>query len=206
MNQAARFSLGGHFFLGRFLKASSSALNVSPVRAMSNSFRRTNLTLKSDHGKISVIFLATGLILIGAWIAWAFRAHVTRYEVSDSARLEVAAATYPVQAGVSGRLTANKLTLGREVQAGEVLAQLDSRAEQLSLDEERTRTAAFEPQLAALRSEMESEGAGRQDEQNVLSLSVAAAQAQLREAEAQAALSSREAQRAESLRKGRHHR
>ena len=165
------------------------------------SFRRTNLTLESDHGKVSALILATGLILLAAWIAWAFRARITRYEVSDSARLELTAATYPVQANVSGRLVTNHLVLGREVQAGEVLAELDSRAEQLSLDEERSRAAAFEPQLAALREETNFEGAGGQDEQRVLNFSLNAAQAQLREAEAQAALSAAEAERAQKLRK-----
>jgi multidrug resistance efflux pump len=167
---------------------------------MSNSFRRTNLTLERDHGRVSGLIVASGLILLGAWVAWASRAQVTRYETSDSARLEVTAAAYPVQASVSGRLLANHLVLGRAVQAGEVLAELDSRTEQLSLYEERTRAASFEPQLAALRSQMESEGAGRQQEERVLNFSVDAAQAQLREAEAQATLASKEAARAESLR------
>lgn len=168
---------------------------------MANSFHRTNLSLQRDHGRVSAVILASGLLLVGAWITWAARAHVTRYEISDSARLEVTAATYPVQAGVSGRLIASRLLLGRQVQVGEVLVELDSRAEQLSLDEERTRAAAFEPQLAALRAQMESESAGRQDEQRVLNFSVDAAKAQLQQAELQAALAGKEAARAESLRK-----
>lgn len=168
---------------------------------MSISFRRTNLMLEGDHGRISALILAIGLILLGAWITWAFRAHITRYEVSDSARLEVTAATYPVQANVSGRLISNHLVLGREVQAGEVLAELDSRAEQLNLDEERTHAAAFEPQLAALREQMDSENVGGKDEERVLNFSQDAAQAQLREAETQATLAAAEAERAHKLRK-----
>ena len=168
---------------------------------MSISFRRTNLALNNDHGRVSGFLLAIALLLLAVWIMWAFRARVTRYEVSDTARLELTAATFPVQASVSGSLVNNYLQLGREVQAGEVLAELDSRAERLSLDEEKTRAAAFEPQLSALRAELESESAGANGEQRVLSFSESAAQAQLREAEAQAALSAKEAQRAESLRK-----
>ncbi len=157
--------------------------------------------LENDRGRISAVILAAGLILLGAWIAWAFRARITRYEVSDSARLEITAATYPVQANVSGRLVSNHLVLGRQVEAGEVLAELDSRAEQLSLEEERTRAATFEPQLAALRAQMQSESAGGEDEKRVLNFSVDAAQAQLREAQAQAALAAAEAERAQKLRK-----
>jgi membrane fusion protein (multidrug efflux system) len=106
-----------------------------------------------------------------------------------------------VQANTSGRVVVNRLVLGREVQAGEVLIELDSRAERLNLEEERTRAAAFEPQIAALHSQMESENAGRQDEQRVLNFSLEAAQAQLREADAQAILAAKEAVRAESLRR-----
>lgn len=167
---------------------------------MSNSFRRTNLSLEGDQGWMSAIILLTALVLVGAWIAWAFRARVTRYEMSDSARLEVSSAAYPVQASISGRLICNGLVLGREVQAGEVLVELDSREQQLAFDEERTRAAAFAPQLEALRAQMDSENTGHTDEQHVLNSSLDAAHAQLREAEAQAALAAKEAQRAESLR------
>jgi membrane fusion protein (multidrug efflux system) len=139
--------------------------------------------------------------MVAAWIAWAFYARVARYEVSDTARLEVTTASYPVQSGVSGRLITNGLQLGKVVQAGETLVELDSRAEQLDLDEERTRAAAFEPQIRALEAQMETEKSGGQTEQHVLNFSRDAAEAELRQAEAQAALSAKEAQRAESLRK-----
>jgi len=168
---------------------------------MSNSFRKTNLTLEGDRGTVLGIALVIGLVLAGGWVAWAVRAKVTRYEVSDSARLEVSAASYPIQANVSGRLVSHHLLLGEMVQAGEVLAQLDSRGEELSLQEERTRAAAFEPQIRALRAQMDSESAGGQSEQRVLTFSEQAAEAQLREAQAQAELSAKEAARAESLRK-----
>jgi membrane fusion protein (multidrug efflux system) len=162
-------------------------------------FRRTNCALQSDQGTTSAVVLIVGLLLVGAWIAWAFCARVTRYEVSNSARLEVTAASYPVQASVSGSLVASRLSLGREVQAGELLAQVDSGTEQLSLEEERTRAAAFGPQVAELRAQMEAESSSGRDEQRVLNFSLEAAKAELRQAEAQAALAAKEAQRAESL-------
>jgi membrane fusion protein (multidrug efflux system) len=165
------------------------------------SFRRTNFSLERDHGMISTIILLSALALGTAWIAWAFLARITRFEVSDSARLEVMSASYPIQAGVAGRLVSNHLVLGRQVIAGEVVAELDDRPEQLSLEEERTRAAAFEPQMAALRDQMQAESMGGQDEQKVLSFNVEAAQAELRQAEAQTASSAKEADRAERLRK-----
>jgi membrane fusion protein (multidrug efflux system) len=125
---------------------------------------------------------------------------VTRYEISESARLELDAAAYPVQASVAGRLVASQLVLGKEVHAGEVLAQVESDDERLSLQEERTRFASLEPQLVALRSQMQSEDQGRTDERQVLSLSIEGAQAQYREALVQATSAEQESDRAAHLR------
>ncbi len=143
--------------------------------------------------------LLTALVLLSAWLVWAFRAHITRYEISDSARLEVAAAAYPVQASVSGRLVFSQLVLGKEVRSGDVLVELDSNSERLSLQEERTRLSALEPELTAFRSQIESENDGRTDERRVLGLSTEGARAQYHEAEAQAVLAEQEAQRANQL-------
>ena len=140
------------------------------------------------------------VLLVLSWLAWACRSHVTRYEVSDSARLEVNASAYPVQTNLSGRLVSSKLMLGREVHQGDVLAELESSAEELALQEERTRKASIVPQLAAVRAEMQSEEAGAGDERSVLTYSNAAALAQFREAEAQARLAQEQAERSERMR------
>jgi len=133
-------------------------------------------------------------------MTWAFRARVARYEISDSARLEVDAAAYPVQASGTGRVVASHLVLGKEIHAGDVLAQIESDDERLSLQEERTRSSSFEPQLAALRSQMQSENEGGTDERQVLSLSIDGAQAQYREALVQATAAEQESERAAHLR------
>ena len=155
--------------------------------------------MKADSGIRSLAVIVTALVLLGAWTTWAFRARLTRYELSDTARLEVDSAVYPVQANVSGRLLTSRLSLGKEVHAGDVLAELDSNAERLSLHEEETLLAALGPQIAALRSQMQSEEAGRADESRVLTLSVEGARAQYREAAAQAALAEEQADRASRL-------
>ncbi len=167
---------------------------------MANSFHRIHQSLRADSGIRSTTALVTGLLLLGTWIAWAFRAHITRYEISDSARLEVAAAAYPVQANVSGRLVSSQLIIGREVQAGDILAELDSNGERLSLQEERIRLASLQPQLEALKAQTHSEEEGRSDERRVLGLSIDGARAQYRQADAEAALAEQEADRANRLR------
>ncbi|MGI9073303.1 MAG: HlyD family secretion protein [Bryobacteraceae bacterium] len=166
---------------------------------MANSFHRVSHSLRADNGLRSSAGIVIALALAAGWTTWAFKARVTRYEISESARLEVDSAAYPVQASVAGQLVASQLVLGNEVHAGDVLAEIASDNERLSLQEERTRLATLEPQLAALRSQMQSQDQGRTDERRVLSLSVDQARAQYREALIQAASAEQESERAVRL-------
>jgi membrane fusion protein (multidrug efflux system) len=168
---------------------------------MSNSFHRVSRSLRVDKGLFSASALILALLLLGAWLFWAFRARITDYEVSDSARLEVASSAYPVQADTSGRLVVSHLTLGSEVHAGDVLLELESKSERLSLEQEAVHRASLEPQLRALRTQLASEGRGRSEEETVLTVSTSGAESQYRQAEAQAALAGEEAARAERLRR-----
>jgi len=167
---------------------------------MASSFHRTSQSLRLDRGIWSITAFAVAITLIVAWLVWAFKAVVVRYEVSDSARLEVDAAPYPIDAQVAGKLTASRLVLGKEVRAGEVLAELDSRGEQLSLNQERIHRASLAPQLAALHSEVSSGEQGNAAERAAVTVAIGGAEAQRRQAEAQAALAEEEAARANRLR------
>lgn len=167
---------------------------------MASSFHRTTQSLRLDRGIWSISAFVIALALVTAWLVWAFKAVVVRYEVSDSARLEVAAAPYPVEAQAAGRLTLSRLVLGQEVRAGDVLVELDSRSEQLALDQERVHLASLAPQLAALRSEVLSDEEGNAAEQEAAVAATNGAEAQRRQAEAQAALAEEEAARARRLR------
>ena len=158
---------------------------------MARSFHRTSQSLRLDRGTWSITAFAVAITLIIAWLVWAFKAVVVRYEVSDSARLEVDAAPYPIEAQVAGKLTASRLVLGKEVRAGEVLVELESRSEQLSLNQERIHRTALAPQLAALRSEVSSDEQGNAAERAAVTVAVGGAEAQRRQAEAQAALAGR---------------
>ncbi len=168
---------------------------------MASNFHRIGRSLTTDNGSKSITVIAIGLLLVLAWLFWAFHAQVAMYEVSDSARLELNASTYPVQASLAGQLVASTLTLGKQVQAGEVLLELDSSAEQLSLAEEQARRASIGPQLEALHLQMKSERAGQGDERLVLGFSKEGALAQYRQADAQATLAERESDRAIRLQK-----
>lgn len=167
---------------------------------MANSFHRVSQSLRADNGVRSTTGVVIALVLVGAWLAWALNAHVARYEISDSARLEVNGAAYPVQANVSGRLVASQLALGKEVRAGDVLVELESSDERLSFEEERTRLATLGPQREALQAQMHSEQAGEGDERRVLGVSAEGARAQYQESQAQSILAGQESQRASRLR------
>jgi membrane fusion protein, adhesin transport system len=166
---------------------------------MPNSFHRVSRALGADHGGISTLALLVATGLLAGWMAWAVESRVTRYEVSDSARLEVDRAAYPIQTGSSGRLVLSNLVLGKEVRAGDLLVELDSTAERLSLQQERTRLGAFQPQLIALQAQMASEDQGRTAERGVLAFSIDGARAQYREAEEQASAAEQQADRAQRL-------
>jgi membrane fusion protein (multidrug efflux system) len=131
---------------------------------------------------------------------WAFRARITRYEISDSARLEVDTAPYPIQANISGRLLRSNLVLGKQINAGDVLAEIDTQTEELTLREEQTRLFQLQPQINALRAELEAQNDGKTDERRVLALSQSGARAQYEEADAQATLAEEELARANRLR------
>lgn len=166
---------------------------------MSNSFHRVSRTLGADRGGISTLALLIATGLMAAWMVWALESRVSRYEISDSARLEVDRAPYPIQVSSSGRLAVSNLALGNEVRAGDVLAELDTTAERLSLQQERARLAAFQPQIAALQAQMGSEDQGGSAERGVLALSIEGARAQYREAEQQAVAAEQQADRAARL-------
>ncbi len=166
---------------------------------MANDFGRVNRALRADRGFKSAAGLCIAFALLGAWTAWALTAKVTRYEVSDSARLEIEGAACPVQANAAGRLVASGLTLGKEVKAGDVLVELDSDQERLNLQEQKAHLASLQPQMAALRAQMSSEGEGRSGDRQVLGFSAEEARAQFKEAETQSQLAAQEADRARRL-------
>src|SRR3954462_8330874 len=167
---------------------------------MPESFQRVSVSLRADRGVRSPVVLLVAVLLVAGWFGWAFLSRITRFEISDSARLEIDSAIYPVQANTAGELLSSRLALGRHVNAGDLLVELSTERERLALEEEKARLAALQPQLAALRAELESETEGKTDERKVLVLSVDSARAQYEEANAQAMLAEEEWSRANRLR------
>lgn len=147
-------------------------------------FARSMRSLEADSFRLSAAMLTVAAILLAAWCGWFFFARVSLYEVSASARVEVAAASHPVAAPVAARIIASHVSLGQEVAAGDLLLELEARSEALELEEERSTRAANQSELTELHQEIASERAALEQSTQAARLELQEARATLREAEA----------------------
>jgi membrane fusion protein (multidrug efflux system) len=166
---------------------------------MATPFPRTLRSLAADGCRPQLAGLLVFTALLLAWLAWFVLAEVTVYEVSDEARLEADIAAHPIDAPALGRIVATRLLLGREVQAGEVLVELDADAQRFQLEEEGSRLAGLGPQLEALGAEAAAEERSLAQERQASLAALEEARAKSREAEALARIAEQERERAQSL-------
>jgi len=116
--------------------------------------------------------------------------------------LEADHALYPLEALAAGRVEATHHAAGKEVQAGDVLVELDEDAQRLQLQEESARLAALAPQLVAIRDEIAAEKEALGRSRDASRVGVDEARAQFREAEAAARFAELEAERLARLHAG----
>ena len=166
---------------------------------MQTAFSRTLRVLHADRHRGTALGISALAVLLAAWIAWCLLAQVTLREVSSMARLEVDRAVYPIQSPAAGRVTETRLAVGRQVRAGDLLVELDTSAERLQAGEERTRLAALEPQVEALRRQIASEQAAGGAEQEASQVATEEARANARQAEAPATYNAAEQERLQQL-------
>jgi multidrug resistance efflux pump len=166
---------------------------------LGTAFARTMRSLLGDGFRRSLLGLLLSAVLLGAWTAWLFLARISRYETTDSARLEVGPAAHLVQAPYNGRVVASRLALGRNVQAGEVLVELDSNSEHLQIEEEQTRRRAIDPRIESLRAELSAANEARTREQESSSAALEEARARVLEAEQTARFVEADAARVKKL-------
>ena len=166
---------------------------------MATPFTRTFRALEADSFRGSLLALACVIALLGGWLAWFFLAKVARYEVTDTARLEVDQETHPVQSPVLARVVASNLVLGKDVQAGDVLVELDANAERLQVAEQRTQLAALAAQIDSMKTQVAQLEEARAREQQTARVAVEQAGAKFREADALARSADHEAHRLEKL-------
>ena len=162
-------------------------------------FAHTFDQLRNEHLGVLYAFMVSALLLLGAWLAWAVLAQITLNESTSEARLELDAATYPLDAPFSGRVVASALQVGAEVHRGDLLIELDSTPQRLELREQEVRRQGLEPQIARLRAQMDAERAARGEEGHSTSLGAAEAASRVSEAEATAQMAANNLGRARAL-------
>lgn len=148
---------------------------------MASGFERTTRSLAADTPVLALVLWAAAGLLLAVWFGWFLLSRVTVYEVSQRARVEVRQAGHPVASVLAGRVRASQLALGRQVQAGEVLVELDAENEQARLREESARLAGYAPRLLALQREIQASRQALAEEQQAAQAAVAAARARVRE-------------------------
>jgi membrane fusion protein (multidrug efflux system) len=160
---------------------------------MATAFSRTMRSLAADGASHMLVGILLAILLLGSWVTWGFLDRVTVYAVTQTARLEVGQASHPVRAPVAGPVVSTRLMVGQEVQAGDVLVELDAEAQRLQHEEARIRLAALSAQLAARHQEVVAEEAARQGEQQAARQARDEARARHHEAEVAARAAEMEA-------------
>ena len=167
---------------------------------MATPFRRSLRSLEADRFRGVALAFLIAVALLAAWTAWFVLARVAVYEVTDRARLEVMQAVHPVDARVEGRVVAAHLDLGRIVQSGDVLVELEADEQRLRVDEEQTRQSTMTVQLGAIEAEIAAELQALEAAQRTALAALDEARSQLAEAEPVARFAEDEAQRFARLR------
>src|SRR5262245_44160343 len=131
---------------------------------MAAQFSQTTNSLVTDTSRYAHVAWIFAGVFLGCWMLWLFFATVTVYEISRRARLEVRSASHHVAALVPGKIASTSLVIGRNVEAGDVLIELDATSEKLRLKEEETRLEAIPGRIASLRREIEVRERARADD------------------------------------------
>ena len=179
--------------------ASHSIDSSRYVSIMATAFTRTCRSLANDSSRYALLIWGLVAALLLAWLCWLSFANVTTYELSTSARLEVAQAAHPIAALLPAKIQSTSVRLGRQVQAGEVLVEFDASSERLRLAEEEARLKAIPPQLQALEKQLADEQKAAEQAQRVTSSAVEHARARYQEALATANFADENARRLSQL-------
>jgi membrane fusion protein (multidrug efflux system) len=139
------------------------------------------------------------MLLVVGWLAWFFLAKITRYKVTDHARLEVDQEINPIQSPVLARVVSSKLELGKQVHEGDVLLELDAVSEQLQVKEEKTQLTVLDSEITSLRAQIGALKQASEQEVQTTQVAVEESEARYKEADALARLATNEGLRLEKM-------
>lgn len=162
---------------------------------MAAPFLRTTRALAIDSARPALALWALAVLVLAGWLAWLLLGQVGLVELSRQARLEVDRAPHPLAAVQAGVVVSSQLAIGRTVQSGELLLQLDDRGAQAQLAEARARVQGLPPRIASLQAEIAALQAAQAAEQATAAAAQQVAQARSDEAAAGADFAADQAQR-----------
>jgi len=166
---------------------------------MPSAFNRTTRSLDLDHFRFPLVGVILSCLFLSLWIVWALVFKIALYQVSKSARIEVASAVYPVQTSVTARLLRAQVSLGQQVQLGDTLFFLDAQNLHLRLQEQESRYTALKQELAALQKSISAEETAMQREHPATQTELEEAKSLFREGDAAAQFAEGEARRLKLL-------
>jgi len=160
---------------------------------MAAAFAQSMRALATDRRRWAMSGLVLVFALLGSWSVWFACARIAVYAVSQTARLEVDQAGHPIATSVAGRIVATHLAVGRQVQANEVLAELDASASRLQYEEAHAQLIALRSQHQARLQEILAAEAAREDERHAARIALDEAAARHREADIAAQAAAKQA-------------
>ncbi len=172
---------------------------VDTQASMPATFSQSLRALGADRPRHSFGAALIALPLVGGWLGWFFAAKVTVYEITETARIEASQASRGIDASVAGLVVTNHLVIGREVNVGDVLVELDADVERTKLAEAQTRLDSIGPQIEALRRQLIAEEQVIKDGRQSSVAAIQEGRAHRIEGDQAAVLAQEEAKRAATL-------
>ncbi len=166
---------------------------------MASPFSRTLRSLRAERSAGSIAAVAVLTVVLALWTAWFVTARLPIYALSSEARLEVERAVHQVAADAAGRIVAVHATVDQEVDAGDVLFELDAELERRRLDEEIARRDALLKEIESLRALSATERRGLEDARRAAREATSEARSRHAAELAAAELAEEEAERAARL-------
>jgi membrane fusion protein (multidrug efflux system) len=131
-------------------------------------FVRSNDFLRRDGLRWPALKLVVCFCLFALWGYWFCFATVGVYEISESSEIQVSQEIHPVEVEVGGRILNSSLALGKKVQAGDLLLDVDDSEPRLELNEIQARLSGLAPQLGHLYQEIGNQRSALQHETDEL--------------------------------------
>ena len=122
---------------------------------MSVLFSHTMRGIRSYSPRYINFAKVLALMILFVWGYWFFFSRVKVYEISETADLMLSPGPFSVESATSGRLLTYSVPLGDRVEAGEVLAELDTTSARLELKEVTAELQLLEGQVSSLDRELE---------------------------------------------------